>query len=243
MPGEKILIVDDEKPINDLIRSYIESEGFTALSAYTGKEAIECVEKENPDLVILDVMLPDIEGINVCLEVRKTNHVPIIFLSCKAEEIDKIVALSVGGDDYLTKPFHGGELVARVKAQLRRRNQFEGGKQAYNDDSIPEKISYDFPGMSMNIETREVYVDNKPVNLTAKEFDILKLLIENPSRVFNAEQIFEQIWKMEALEGDGRTVMVYISTLRKKIETNPNSPKYIASIRGLGYKLNTRHLL
>lgn len=239
MPGEKILIVDDEKPINDLIRSYIESEGFTALSAFTGKQAIDCIEKENPDLVILDVMLPDIEGINVCLEVRKNNHVPIIFLSCKSEEIDKIVALSVGGDDYLTKPFHGGELIARVKAQLRRHKQFEGKK--INSDENSEEISYDFPGMTIDVNKREVYIDGNIISLTTKEFDILQLLVENPNRIFNAEQIFEQVWKMEALEGDGRTVMVYISTLRKKIEINPNSPKYIASIRGLGYKLNTRH--
>ena len=238
MPGEKILIVDDEKPINDLIRSYVESEGFTALSVFNGHDAIECVQKENPDLIILDVMLPDIEGINVCLELRKNNHVPIIFLSCKSEEIDKIVALSVGGDDYLTKPFHGGELIARIKAQLRRPNQFDGKKYGTDDE---EEISYDFPGMSIDVNKKEVYIDGQLINLTAKEFDILQLLVENPNRIFNAEQIFEQVWKMEALEGDGRTVMVYISTLRKKIEINPNSPKYIASIRGLGYKLNTRH--
>ncbi|MDO4552030.1 MAG: response regulator transcription factor [Bacillota bacterium] len=233
MPGEKILIVDDEKPINDLIRSYLLKEGFSPLSAYTGLEALELAQKEKPDLIILDIMLPDIEGINLCLEIRKKSAVPILFLSCKAEEVDKIVALSVGGDDYITKPFLPGELIARIKAHLRRVQS-----PAYQPDSPEEDELLEFPGLSVNLTTREVLADGRPVALTAKEFDILKLLIKNPKRIFSTDQLFEMAWKTNILEGDSRTVMVYVSTLRKKIESNPDNPKYILNVRGVGYKFN-----
>lgn len=237
MPKEKILIVDDEKPINDLISSYLEKEGFTPFSAFSGQEAISLFSKESPDLVILDVMLPDIEGITVCLELRKTSNVPILFLSCKGEEIDKIIALSVGGDDYITKPFLPGELIARIKANLRRTSTLSG-QDSYQSTNTNR---YKFPGLTIDIDEREVFVDGSPVTLLHKEFEILKLLVENPKRIFSAIQIFEAVWKTTCLDGDARTVMVYISTLRKKIETNPSNPKYIASVRGLGYKLNYRN--
>lgn len=230
MPGEKILIIDDEKPINDLIRSYLVKQGFASLSAFTGKEALDIAKSEKPDLMILDVMLPDIEGPDLCLELRKFTNSPIIFLSCKSEEIDKIVALSVGGDDYMTKPFLPGELIARIKAHLRRQ------KSTANTIST-EKI-FEFPSLLVNMQTHEVFVDGNPVSLTAKEFDILQLFIENPKRIFSADQIFELTWKTHSIEGDSRTVMVYISNLRKKLESNPDSPKYIISIRGVGYKFN-----
>lgn len=234
MVGEKILIVDDEKPINDLIRSYVEKEGFQAVTAFCGEEAILKAKTENPELIILDVMLPDMEGTNVCLELRKITNVPIIFLSCKSQEIDKIIALSVGGDDYITKPFMGGELIARIKAHLRRQKKMEADR---NLGPAPGKF-YEFPGLSIDTNTREIRVDDNQINLTSKEFEILMLLIENPKRVFSAEQIFELTWKTECLGGDSRTVMVYISTLRKKLETNSANPKYILSIRGVGYKFN-----
>ena len=209
MAGEKILIVDDEKPINDLIRSYLVKEGFIPYSAYTGKEALDLIKSEKPDLVILDIMLPDIEGVDLCLEIRKTNNSPILFLSCKSEEIDKIIALSVGGDDYLTKPFLPGELIARIKAHLRR-HKSSGAASAGNDDLI------ELPGLVINLQTREVFSDGQPISLTAKEFDILLLFVQNQKRIFTADQIFELIWKVNSLEGDSRTVMVYISNLRKK---------------------------
>lgn len=230
MPGEKILIVDDEKPINDLIKSYLLKEGFVPLTALNGQTALEIVQNEKPDLIILDIMLPDIEGIDLCLEIRRKSTVPILFLSCKSEEVDKIVALSVGGDDYMTKPFLPGELIARIKAHLRRVQS-----PAYQPE---EDEFYEFPGLTVNLTTREVAVDGVPVNLTAKEFDILKLLITNPKRIFSADQLFEMAWKTNTLEGDSRTVMVYVSTLRKKIEGNPDNPKYILSVRGVGYKFN-----
>ena len=231
MAGEKILIIDDEKPINDLIRSYLAKEGFIPLSAFNGKEALELIKSEKPHFIILDIMLPDIEGVNLCLEIRKTNNSPILFLSCKSEEIDKIIALSVGGDDYLTKPFLPGELIARIKAHLRRQ------KSSETQDTSQNEI-LEFPGLSVNLQTREVFSDGQPISLTAKEFDILKLFVENPKRIFTADQIFELIWKTNSLEGDSRTVMVYISTLRKKLEKNGDGSKYIVSIRGVGYKFN-----
>jgi len=233
MPNEKILIVDDEKEINDLIRSYVIKEGFIPLSAYNGKNALAIINEENPDLIILDIMLPDIEGTNLSLQIRGISNSPIIFLSCKAEEMDKIIALSAGGDDYMTKPFLPGELIARVKAHLRR-------QQAGNYNKPYEDVSetYRFPGLTVNMQTHEVNVDLKAVNLTAKEFDILKLFIKNPKQIFTTDQIYECAWKTNSLDGDSRTVMVYISTLRKKIETNPDNPKYVLSVRGVGYKFN-----
>jgi len=236
MMSKKILIVDDEKVINNLIRSYVEKQGYTALSAFSAKEALEIVKREDPDLIILDIMLPDMNGVDVCLEIRKNNEAPILFLSCKTEEVTKIVALSVGGDDYITKPFLPGELVARIKAHLRRRNSIEN-KSVDTDEKI-----FEFSGLTVNAQTREVLVNETPVSLTAKEFDVLMLLINSPKRIFSAEQIFEQVWKTSATASDSRTVMVYISTIRKKIERSPNSPKYILNIRRVGYKFN-HHLL
>ncbi|HML36737.1 MAG TPA: response regulator transcription factor [Bacillota bacterium] len=232
MAGEKILIIDDEKPISDLICSYLTKESFIPISAYDGKEALALVKSEKPDLIILDIMLPDIEGVDLCMEIRKTNNSPILFLSCKAEEIDKIIALSVGGDDYLTKPFLPGELIARIKAHLRRQKTSANAKASSHDEV------YEFPGLTVNMQTREVIADGRTASLTPKEFDILQLLIENPKQIFTADQIFELIWKTTSLGGDARTVMVYISTLRKKLEKNAESSKYIISIRGVGYKFN-----
>lgn len=231
MSTKKILIVDDEKNINDIIASFLEKEGFTTCSALNGKEALKLLEVEDPDLILLDVMLPDINGVALCVEIRsKRSRTPILFLSCKDQEMDKIIALSVGGDDYITKPFLPGELVARVKAHLRR---FDAIKSEAFDEEI-----YTAPGLSLNVSTRDAYVDGEPVNLTAKEFDLLHLFIKNPRRIYNAAQIFEYAWKTNSIMGDEKTVMVYVSTLRKKIENNKEGRKYILSVRGLGYKFN-----
>ena len=236
MTGKKILIVDDEKVTNNLIRYHVEKQGYTALSAFSAREAMDIVQIEEPDLIILDFVLPDMSGVDVCLEIRKTNDAPILFLSSKTEEVSKIVALSVGGDDYITKPFLPGELVARIKAHLRRINRIEN-----KPVDASEKI-FEFQGLKVNAQTREVTVNENPVSLTAKEFDVLMLLIESPKQIFSAEQIFEQVWKTSATASDSRTVMVYISTIRKKIERTPDSPKYILNIRRVGYKFN-HHLL
>ncbi len=233
MNPKKILVVDDEKNINDIIVSFLEKEGYKTFSALNGKEALKILEEENPDLILLDVLLPDINGVTLCVEIRnKRSKTPILFLSCKDQEMDKIIALSVGGDDYITKPFLPGELMARVKAHLRR---FD----AMNTDDSFEEI-YTAPGLVVNGSTRDVYVDGELVSLTAKEFDLLHLLIRNPRRIYNTAQIFEYAWKTNSIMGDEKTVMVYVSTLRKKIENNKESRKYIISVRGLGYKFNHR---
>lgn len=233
MTREKILVIDDEKPINKLVCSYVANEQFVPLSAYNGRQALEILKRENPDLIILDVMLPDTEGPSLCLEIRKLSNAPIIFLSCKTQEIDKIIALSAGGDDYMTKPFMPGELVARIKAHLRRQNTLSA-----EAPQIQERSIYEFDGLTIDLDTHEVFAENHPISVTSKEFESLKLLIENPRKVFSANQIFETIWKTTCMENDAKTVMVYISTLRKKLEAAEDSPKYIISVRGVGYKFN-----
>ena len=229
MPKEKILIVDDEQEIGALIKSYLEKERYEVFYSETGEDALEIITNEKIDLIILDVMLNDIDGIDLCLKIRTQSNIPIIFLSCKSEEIDKIIALSVGGDDYMTKPFHSGELIARIKARLRRTN-----RDINNDDSIADIIKC--PGLIIDINTREVFIDENPVKLTAKEFELLYVLASSPKRVYTIDQLFELVWKTESLAGDSKTIMVYISNLRKKLETNTNNYKYIVTIRGVGYK-------
>ena len=232
MPDEKILIVDDEKAINDLIRSYVEKEGYTAIQAFNGEGALEAVSDKEPNLIVLDVMLPDIDGPNLCLEIRRRSDVPILFLSCKGEEIDKIVALSSGGDDYMTKPFSSGEFIARINAHLRRHQTNNIQSENTSNNSV-----FEFPGLYINMDLHEVCISGEPVKLTPKEFHLLSLFVKNPTRIFSIEQLFELAWKTNTYS-NAKTVMVYISTLRKKIEFDPNNPKYIISIRGFGYKFN-----
>jgi len=231
MAGEKILIIDDEKEINDLIKSYLLKEGFEPLCAYDGAEAMAFVNEEKPDLIILDFMLPDIEGPELCLDIRKITDIPVLFLSCRAEEIDKIVSLSAGGDDYITKPFLPGELIARIKANLRRSRSER--KEQQNEANVI------YAGdMVIDIQLRNVTVAGRSVNLTAKEFDILLMLAQNPKRIFSADQVFKIVWKTTSFSNDPKTVAVHISALRKKIETPDTDNKYIISIRGVGYKFN-----
>lgn len=232
MAKEKILIVDDESEITKLICAYLTKEHFTPLVAFNGKEALTLLKKEKPDLVILDIMLPDMEGSSLSLEIRKISNAPIIFLSCKTQEIDKIIALSAGGDDYMTKPFMPGELVARIKAHLRRQYSLS--------NMLIEKPSnyYEFDDFSIDFEAHELSVNGMQIALTMKEFEILKLLVENPRKVFSTRRIFETVWKTNFIENDAKTIMVYISNLRKKIEVNPTNPHYILSVRGVGYKFN-----
>ncbi|MGX8774192.1 MAG: response regulator transcription factor [Bacillota bacterium] len=227
MLKKNILVVDDEPSITELVKLYLEKEDFDIRVAHNGTDALNEIENDPPDLIVLDVMLPDINGVDLCLDIRKRYNMPILFLSCKDQEIDKIVALSVGGDDYITKPFLPGEMVARVKANLRRSN--------LDTEEEADQI-YTAPGLVVNSTTREVLSMDEPISLTAKEFDILLLLIRNPKRIYSAEQLFEHVWKEETLKSDRNTIMVYISNLRKKIETGEY--RYILNIRGLGYKFN-----
>ena len=233
MAEEKILIVDDEKPINKLIASYVNNEHYRSYSAYNGAEALALVKKEDPDLIILDIMLPDADGTSLCLDIRKYSDAPIIFLSAKTQEIDKIIALAAGGDDYITKPFMPGELIARIKAHLRRRNKSNAAEEG-------SQTTYTFGNLHVDLDAYEVYVDNQPVSLTSKEFDILRLLMENPKKIYSASQIYEQVWKTVCMENDTKTVMVYISNLRKKIEADPSHSKFIINVRGVGYKFNPK---
>lgn len=230
MAGEKILIVDDEQEIREIIYLYLSREGFEVISTEDGQKACEFCQLVKPDLIILDILLPAIDGIEVCKKLRKITEVPIVFLSCKNEDIDKILGLTVGGDDYITKPFSPRELVARVKAHLRRSSLLPP-----NED---EKSVLKYPGLEIDLHSHTVLVNNHPVALSAKEFELLAFLAQNPNRVFYTDQIFRLVWKTHNLDGDIRTVMVHISNLRKKIEKDPADPEFILTVRGIGYKFN-----
>lgn len=233
MSNEKILVVDDEENINKLVCSYLKNEQFVPFAAYNGSQSLEILKKEKPDLIILDIMLPDVEGPSLCLEIRKISNAPIIFLSCKTQEIDKIIALSSGGDDYMTKPFAAGELIARIKAHLRRQNTINMNTAYSLNDGI-----YQINNLKIDNDTYEVFIDDHLINTTIKEFEILKLLAKNPKKVFSTKQIYETIWKTNCIESDVKTIMVYISTLRKKLSEHDQEHDYIISVRGMGYKYN-----
>lgn len=231
MSHEKIIIIDDEKEMCDLIKSFLVNEQFDIYTAYDCESALELLQTITPDLILLDIMLPDISGIDFCLQIRNEVQVPILFMSCKSEEIDKVMAFSAGGDDYITKPFHSGELIARVKAHLRRE------RRAKNHDTNKNTI-LECQGLLLNEMSRSVTLDAQDLSLTAKEFDILFTLMKSPKRVFSMDQLFELVWKEESLAGDCRTIMVYISNIRKKIEPKGRNIKYIFNIRGVGYKFH-----
>lgn len=228
MPGEKILIIDDERQICTLIQSYLEKEQYEIETAHDAESALEILNHTVPDLILLDVMLPDISGVDLCLLIRQKSQCPVLFLSCKSEEIDKIVALSAGGDDYITKPFLSGELIARVKAHLRRNRILASSEKRIR--------TFEYEGLYIDLDQHQVFLDGVEVNLTPKEFDILAILAENPKRVYSMDQLFEMVWKTDSLEGDSRTLMVYISNIRKKIEPEQRGIKYILNVRGVGYK-------
>lgn len=229
MSKEKILIVDDEIEMCHLIKSFLDNEQFQSYMVHDATSAMEFLDKMVPDLIILDVMLPDMSGMDLCLQIRNKVLCPIVFMSCKSEDIDKIIALSVGGDDYITKPFSSGELVARVKAHIRRDRRMK----SQDDNTV---CTYECNGLILDEAGRTVTLDNENIKLTAKEFDILNILMKNSKRVFSMNQLFEMVWKEESLAGDSKTIMVYISNIRKKIENKDD--KYIYNIRGAGYKFN-----
>jgi len=227
--GKKILVVDDDPDILELVETFLAQEGFEVITQSSGNQIVSLVRETNPDLVILDVLLPDVDGMEICKELRRFTQAPIFFLSGKNTEIDKIVGLSIGADDYIGKPFSPRELVARVKAHLRR--------YASNLEMAHQKPILRFPGLEIDLTTRNVYVNNKLVNLSNKEFALLAQLAKNPRRVFQVEELFELVWGEQSY-GDTRTVMVHISNLRKKIEPDPTNPAYIITVRGIGYKFN-----
>ncbi len=229
MAGERVLVVDDEAEISQLLSLYLAKEGYDVIVAGDGAQAIEAVRRNRVDCVILDVLLPDLDGIEVCTELRKMTDVPVVFLSCRDEDMDKVMGLVAGGDDYMTKPFSPRELVARVRAHLRRYRMVSAAKEK----GRPSILRYE--GLEIDLESCSVRVRGEPVYLSHKEFELLSLLAQNPDRVFSADEIFEKLWKMQSF-GDIRTVMVHISNLRKKIEQNPAAPEYVLTVRGAGYK-------
>lgn len=225
-----ILVCDDDKEIVEAIEIYLSQEGYHILKAYDGIEALEVLEKEEVNLLILDVMMPRLDGIRATLKIREKNSIPIIILSAKSEDADKILGLNIGADDYVTKPFNPLELVARVKSQLRRYNQL-GGSKKENEDTV-----YETGGLRINDDLKEVTVDGEPVKLTPIEYNILLLLMKNQGRVFSINQIYESIWNEDAIGADN-TVAVHIRHIREKIEINPKEPRYLKVVWGVGYKI------
>ena len=226
---EKILVCDDDKNIVDAIEIYLTQEGYQVLKAYDGEEAIEKLQKENVQLLIIDVMMPKLDGIRATLEIRKFSTIPIIVLSAKSEDVDKILGLNVGADDYVTKPFNPLELIARVKSNLRRYTLL--GNDTKNNQNVCT-----IGGLTINDETKEVTVDGEHVKLTPIEYNILYFLARNAGKVFSIEQIYESIWNEEAVGADN-TVTVHIRHIREKIEINPKEPRYLKVVWGIGYKV------
>lgn len=225
-----ILVCDDDKEIVEAIEIYLSQEGYHILKAYDGMQALKLLETEDVHLLILDVMMPRLDGIHATLKIREKHSIPIIILSAKSEDVDKILGLNVGADDYVTKPFNPLELVARAKSQLRRYTQL-GGTAKEESETV-----YETGGLRMNDDLKEVTVDGEPVKLTPIEYNILKLLMRNQGRVFSIGQIYESIWNEEAIGADN-TVAVHIRHIREKIEINPKDPRYLKVVWGVGYKI------
>ena len=225
-----ILVCDDDKEIVDAIDIYLSQEGYHILKAYDGLQAIEIMKKEEVHLILLDIMMPNLDGIRATRKIRETSSVPIIMLSAKSEDVDKILGLNIGADDYITKPFNPLELIARVKSQLRRYTQL--GNMATEE----KEAVYVCGGLVVNDDLKTVTVDGEPVKLTPIEYNILVLLIKNQGKVFSIEQIYENIWNEEAIGADN-TVAVHIRHIREKIEINPREPRYLKVVWGIGYKI------
>ncbi|MDD1503700.1 response regulator transcription factor [Lysinibacillus sp. CNPSo 3705] len=233
MSQETILIVDDEKEIRNLIAIYLKNEGYDVLEASDGEEGLSLLKKHQVHLIVLDIMMPKVDGIEMCMKVREIAEMPIIMLSAKSQDMDKIVGLTLGADDYVIKPFNPLELIARIKSQLRRyikMNRLE----MLNENEI------EIGDMRINTDTHEVIVNNEKVKLTPREFSILELLARNQGIVMSAEQIYEKVWKEEAIQSEN-TVMVHIRKIRERIETTPRNPQYIKTVWGVGYKIEKDH--
>ncbi|MFJ7918618.1 response regulator transcription factor [Lysinibacillus fusiformis] len=229
MSKETILIVDDEKEIRNLIAIYLKNEGYQVLEACDGEEGLQLLKKQEIHLIVLDLMMPNVDGMEMCMKVREIAEMPIIMLTAKSQDMDKIMGLTIGADDYVTKPFNPLELVARIKSQLRRYLKLNGLNKS-NSDEI------EIGDLRINTATHEVLVNNEKVKLTPREFAILELLSSNPGIVMSAEQIYERVWKEEAFQSEN-TVMVHIRKIRERIETNPRNPQYIKTVWGVGYKV------
>lgn len=229
-----ILICDDDREIVDAIEIYLKNEGYKVYKAYDGEEAIRILKAEDIQLLIMDVMMPKLDGIHATLKIREYSSIPIIMLSAKTEDTDKILGLNVGADDYVSKPFNPLELIARVKSNLRRYTKL-------GNMNVPEESNvYRIGGLCMDDDTKEVTVDGEPVRLTPIEYSILLLLVKNPGRVYSIDQIYENIWN-EAAIGADNTVAVHIRHIREKIEINPKDPRYLKVVWGVGYKVEKQN--
>ena len=225
-----VLVCDDDREIVEAIEIYLSQEGYKVLKAYDGEEALKVLDREKVDLLIIDVMMPKLDGIRATLKIREKKNMPIIILSAKSEDADKILGLNVGADDYMTKPFNPLELTARVKSQLRRYTQLGSTIDKSN------QAVYAVGGLSIDDEQKEVTVDGEPVRLKPIEYNILLLLVKNQGKVFSIDQIYESIWNEDAI-GVDNTVAVHIRHIREKIEINPKEPRYLKVVWGVGYKI------
>lgn len=226
-----ILIVEDDPEIRDGIEIFLRSQGYQVHKAGNGAEGLAVLEKQPIDLAIVDIMMPRMDGITMTVKLREKYEFPVIMLSAKSEETDKVMGLNIGADDYVTKPFTPLELMARVNSQLRRYTRF---KNREGSGESNERV-YMAGGLELNEDTVEVFVDGKPAHLTPSEFKILALLIKNPGRVFSADEIYERVWNEKAINTD--TIMVHVRNIRDKIEINPRDPKYLKVVWGVGYKI------
>jgi two-component system, OmpR family, response regulator RegX3 len=230
MKSARIILIDDEEAILNMIDIVLRKEGFENIqTASTGTEGLYKCNSFDPDIIILDVMLPDMEGFEVCRRCREITRAPILFLTARTSDLDKLMGFGMGGDDYITKPFNPLEVVARIKAILRR------SQPKYKEERTQNRI-YDFGHFKVNESSAELIVDNEKVTCPAREFQLLLFLCKHPNRVFSRSQLFEQVWGEESI-GDDNTVMVHIRRLREKIESNPGHPSFLITVRGLGYKL------
>ena len=224
-----ILVCDDDREIVEAIEIYLSKEGYNVIKAYDGLEAIEILKKEDVQLLLIDVMMPKLDGLRATLKIREKSGIPIIILSAKTEDSDKVIGLDVGADDYITKPFNPLELIARVKSQLRRYTKL--GTMAGQKSNV-----YTVGGLEVNDDSKEVTVDGESVKLTPYEYKILLLLVKNQGRVFTIVQIYDNVWEVEAIAADN-TVAVHIRHIREKIEINPKEPRYLKVVWGVGYKI------
>ena len=226
-----VLVVEDDKEIREGVEIYLKSQGYEVFQAADGVEGLEVIEKEDIHLAIVDIMMPRMDGISMVVKLREKYDFPVIFLSAKSEEVDKIMGLNMGADDYVTKPFTPMELLARVNSQLRRYRRFMERRGDKEENSRIHTIG----GLEINEDNVEVTVDGEPVKMTPIEYKILLLLMKNPGRVFSAEEIYERVWNERAINTD--TIMVHVRNIREKIEVNPREPKYLKVVWGVGYKI------
>lgn len=232
MKKNNVLVVDDDKEIVDAIDIYLKNEGINVIKAYDGLEALEVLMENNVQLILMDIMMPNMDGLRTTMKIRQEKNIPIILISAKSEDTDKILGLNMGADDYITKPFNTLELIARVKSQLRRYTVLGNysGKNEENNSIIRSG------GLSLNQDTKEVIVDGEVIKLTATELGILKLLLKNQGKVFSIDEIYENVWNEPSYNVEN-TVAVHIRRIREKIEINPKEPKYLKVVWGIGYKI------